>query len=363
MRMYRDIPAVGAAVGALLALSAGYAQEGDMTSYQQPRGYVCYRASEPILVDGSLDKAVWDAAPWTEDFGDTPGEAGPAPRLRPRAKMLWDAEYLNIPAQLDQPHIWATLTEHDSVIFQDNDFEVFIDPDADSHDYYEIEVNALGAEWDLRLAKPYRDGGPALNDWEIPGLKVGVEIRGTINDASDMDEFWTVELAIPWQALQEYSTVPCPPRPGDQWRVNFSRVEWDLDVEDGEYVKIPDRREHNWVWSPQEAVDMHRPETWGYVQFSTEEPGADTFRPDPTGPARWLLQRVYWAQRDYREEHGAWASDVGQLDLSDVDRAGIEGEPTLRLTDDGWEATLESPTSDGGRTTVHIRQDSKVWTG
>ena len=51
-----------------------------------------------------------------------------------------------------------TLTEHDSVIFQDNDFEVFIDPDGDNHNYYEIEINALNTEWDLRLPKPYRDG-------------------------------------------------------------------------------------------------------------------------------------------------------------------------------------------------------------
>ncbi len=332
-----------------------------MTSYRPPRAYVCYRASEPVLVDGSLDKSVWDVAPWTEDFGDILGDAGPTPRFRTRAKILWDDRYLYIAAQLDEPHIWATLTEHDSVIFEDNDFEIFIDPDADSHDYYEVEVNAFGTVWDLRLVKPYRDGGPALNDWEIPGLKVGVHIEGTINDPSDADRFWSVELALPWEVLAEYSSAPSPPAHGDQWRINFSRVEWDVTVEDEDYVKVPGRPEHNWVWSPQEAVDMHRPETWGYVQFSAAEPGTDVFRPDPTGPARWLLQRVYWAQRAYRDAQGEWASHLGQLDLSDVDRSGVEDEPTLRLKDEGWEATLGARSLAGDPVTVHIREDSKVW--
>ena len=75
--------------------------------------------------------------------------------------MLWDDDFFYIAAALEEPHVWATLTEHDSVIFQDPDFEVFLDPDGDNHSYYEIEINALGTVWDLRLVKPYRDGGPA----------------------------------------------------------------------------------------------------------------------------------------------------------------------------------------------------------
>jgi hypothetical protein len=51
------------------------------------------------------------------------------------------------------------------------------------------------------------------------------------------------------------------------WRINFSRVEWKLDVKDGRYVKVPDTKEDNWVWSPQFVVDMHRPRMWGCVEF------------------------------------------------------------------------------------------------
>ena len=102
--------------------------------------------------------------------------------------MLWDETYFYIAAELEEPNVWGTLTEHDSVIFHDNDFEVFIDPDGDNHEYYELEINALNTEWDLFLKKPYRDGGPAINEWEIPGLKTATHTKGKINDPTDLDE-------------------------------------------------------------------------------------------------------------------------------------------------------------------------------
>ena len=86
---------------------------------------------------------------------------------------------------MEEPDVWATLTARDSVIFHDNDFEVFIDPDGDTHEYYELEVNALGTEWDLMLVQPYRDGGPPIDAWDIAGLETGVDVRGTINRPGD----------------------------------------------------------------------------------------------------------------------------------------------------------------------------------
>ena len=57
---------------------------------------------------------------------------------------------------MTEPDLWATLKKRDSVIFYDNDFELFIDPDGDTHCYYELEINSHGTEWDLFLDKPYR---------------------------------------------------------------------------------------------------------------------------------------------------------------------------------------------------------------
>ncbi len=244
----------------------------DTTESITPKRYLCYRATEPLNVDGQLAEPDWQAAPWTDDFVDIEGKKKPKPRFRTRAKMLWDDEYFYIAAELEEPHVWGTLTEHDSVIFQDNDFEVFLDPDGDTHRYGEFEINALNTGWDLYLPRPYREGGKADNSWEIPGLKTAIHVQGTLNDPSDTDRAWSVELAFPWKVLDGLDEQPAPPRDGDTWRVNFSRVQWRHEIVEGKYRKKPNLREDNWVWSPQGVIDMHRPATWGYVEFRREPP-------------------------------------------------------------------------------------------
>ena len=115
--------------------------------------------------------------------------------------MLWDGDHLYIGAWLEDHDVWATLTDRDSIIYHDNDFEVFIDPDGDGRDYFEIEVNALGTVFDLLLERTYRAGGPARHSWNLAGLSLAVVVDGTLNDPNDIDRGWSVEMAIPWGAL------------------------------------------------------------------------------------------------------------------------------------------------------------------
>ena len=324
-----------------------------------PRGYVCFRATEPITLDGKLDEKAWLAVPWTESFVDIEGDLKPLPRLQTRAKMLWDDQYLYIAAHLEEPHVWGTLTKHDAVIFQDNDFEIFIDPDGDNHQYYEIEINSLNTEWDLFLPKPYRDGGPALNEWEIPGLKTAVHVEGTLNDPSDKDQSWSVEFAIPWKVLAEHAHRPAPPRDGDQWRINFSRVEWQHEIVEGKYRKVPKTPENNWVWSPQGYIDMHRPEYWGFVQFSTAPPGTALFRPDPATPIRERLIDVYQAQKQFHEKNHRWADKVGDLDLTGAP-SRYDASISIKSLVDGFEAAISFKPDCGAEQTWSILQDSRL---
>jgi hypothetical protein len=330
-------------------------------AYCPPRGYVCYRAQGRVTIDGKLDDAAWRAVPWTEDFVDIEGDRRRPPRFKTRVKMLWDDTYFYIGAELEEPHVWATLTKHDSVIFQDNDFEVFIDPDGDNHNYAELEINALNTTWDLLLKKPYRDGGKAQNEYEIEGLKTAVHVNGTLNNPRDTDKGWTVEIAIPWKALGKLAKISAPPRDGDQWRVNFSRVEWQHEVVDGKYRKVKGRPEDNWVWSPQGVVDMHRPEMWGYVQFSTAKPGNAKFRPDPAGPARHLLHQIYYAQRAFQKKHGHYAKSLKELGSSSLKHESLAGPPRLETRGNEFRATVDVRYPDGRTWRWHIRHDSRIW--
>ena len=104
-----------------------------------PRSYVAYRADEPPDLDGRVtgDKA-WDTVAWTDPFDDISTET--QPRLLTRAKIRWDDQFLYVGARLQEPDVWANLTEHDSVIFRDNDFEIFVDADQSTAYYKEFEV-------------------------------------------------------------------------------------------------------------------------------------------------------------------------------------------------------------------------------
>ena len=251
--------------------AAGPAAQTAASAPAVPRHYACHRAASPLVLDGLLDDPIWEQAPWTEDFVDIEGGARLPPRFRTRAKMLWDEQYLYIGATLEEPHVWASLTQHDQIVFRDNDFEVFIDPNGDRREYYEIEVNALNTIFDLFLVRTYIDGGPALHGWDCKGLRSAVYVHGTLNDPADLDRGWSVEFAVPWAALAEAAQRPAPPHAGDTWRMNFSRVEWQTRVVNGQYEKVPDRPEDNWVWSPQGMINLHVPERWGLVEFRREQ--------------------------------------------------------------------------------------------
>lgn len=322
----------------------------------QPRGYVCHRLKQPLQIDGRLDDAAWHVLPWTEDFVDIEGSQRPRPRFRTRAKLAWDDDALYIGAELEEPHVRAVLTKHDSYIFhEDHNFEVFLDPDADSHLYAELEINARNTTWDLLLTKPYKDGGQAIDAWEIDGVETAVHVDGTINDPRDRDRGWSVEIRWPWRGLRQIANCPVPPRAGDLWRINFSRVELTFNVTGGEYHRVR-QPEENWVWSPQDVIDMHRPERWGYLQFSAAAPGSDPLRLDPTAPARHLLHRVYEAQNTFYRQHRRYARSLGELKVGDVSHGSFAGPPQLEAISRWYEIYVDL--RDGRR--IRLQADAKI---
>jgi Carbohydrate family 9 binding domain-like len=321
-----------------------------------PKSYVCYRAIEEINIDGKIDDESWQNAFWTDYFVDIEGDLKPLPTWKTRVKMLWDDNYFYFAAEMVEPHVWGKLKERDSVIFFDNDFEIFIDPQGDTHLYYEFEMNALNTVWDLLLNKPYRDfGNKAIDSWDIQKLQTAVYVDGTINDPSDQDYGWNVEVAIPWKVLEECADS-CPPQQGDQWRVNFSRVNWDTEIIDGKYEKIIGNPEHNWVWSPQGIINMHYPELWGIVQFS-EKTSGEKFVYNHIENVKWTMRQIYYKQRTYHMLNGKFANNLDDLKLINLNAEGFNWPPEIYTTPNTFEALL---ISDDGITKISIFEDGLI---
>lgn len=174
---------------------------------------------------------------------------------------------------MEEPCIWATIKQRDAVIFYDDDFEIFIDPDWDTHNYFEFEINAFGTVWDLLLTKPYRANALVFDQFDFKGLQSAVHVDGTINNALDVDKKWRAEVAIPLAAIGEAIFKNALPQNGTLWRVNFSRVDWKMEIGNGRYSKQLNKNgkpfpENNWVWQPMGKISLHEPEFWGIVQFA-----------------------------------------------------------------------------------------------
>lgn len=327
-----------------------------------PKNYICYKADCPVVIDGKIDGDEWANVPWTDHFVDIEGTRRKLdPRFKTRAKMMWDDKYLYIAAYLEEPDVWATITEREAVIYRDNDFEVFIDPNGDSHHYMEFEMNAFSTEWDLMLTKPYRDrGGRAMNTWNINGIKTAVHVDGTINDGTDTDKGWSVEIAMPLASLYDADGIKAAD--GVQWRINFSRVEWFSKWNGKSYEVIPNEitgktgngGEDNWVWSPQGAIAMHQPETWGFLQFSDIVAGKGTakFVWNKNEDVKWALRKLYFRMREHKN-----VKSIADIRPEEIKVKGLDFKPELILTKSGWEISAKG--FDGK--TVFIESDGRTW--
>ncbi len=303
-----------------LSVHAQYREATIKQLLHTPKTYVVYKAQEKINIDGKPDELAWQHAPWTTAFLDIEGTTRPDPLFDTRVKMLWDEHFLYIYAQLEEPHIWATLDKHDDIIYHNNDFEIFIQNLEYGSAYYEIEINALGTIFDLYMPMPYRSGGRALISWDLKGLQSAVHIAGSLNDPSDIDRYWAVEMAIPFAGISHFGRRATP-RPDDLWRINFSRVQWQHEISNGKYHRKTDNNgktmpEYNWVWSPQGIIDMHYPERWGYIRFEENVPQAADINTFDIGPRELVKQKawfIHYLQTRHRRLHGRYTSTAQDL--------------------------------------------------
>jgi len=251
--------------------------------------YTAMRVTTPIQIDGHVDKACWKAATWSPRFVDI--LTGQPVIHDTRAAVLWDDEYLYVAYRAEEPFVHAKFTNHNDFIYEDNDMECFI---AGSDSYYEFEINAYATCYEVYFAwedtfeksglsklpefqrsdlVPFNGvgftnhpRGGRLGNFKLalPGLKKAAFIDGTVNNDTDRDRGWTIELAFPWKSLKWLATDgrALPPKNGDVWRMDFSRF--------NSYKEAPPAKDSGgWFWSPHGVWDSHIPEYFVKVTFST----------------------------------------------------------------------------------------------
>jgi hypothetical protein len=87
--------------------------------------YQAKKINTSIKIDGDVNKDVWKNASWSKRFVDmVTGEAG---MYNTQTAILWNDTHLYIAFLAEEPFVEAQLTERDTIIFLENDLELFID--------------------------------------------------------------------------------------------------------------------------------------------------------------------------------------------------------------------------------------------
>jgi hypothetical protein len=213
--------------------------------------YKAAHTTGPITIDGKLDEPDWKKAASTGPFVRTMD--GGATKYRTEAKMLWDDKFLYVAWICEDEDIWTSYTQHDDPLYNQEVVEIFIDADGDGKTYNELEISPANVTFDAYFPS-HRENLPKAITWES-GIKSAVVVNGTLNNAADKDQSWTVEVAIP---IANLAAVPhVPPLVGDKWRINLYRLDWynERKVNEGS------------AFSPVFIGDFHNLPRFGWLEF------------------------------------------------------------------------------------------------
>jgi hypothetical protein len=209
--------------------------------------YHARRARKPPSIDGILDDPVWKEATTAELVRSLDGGK---PSLRTLARVAYDDANLYVAFDCEDPDVWGTLLRRDDPLYTEEVVEIFIDADGDGRTYNEIEVSPNNVIFDAYF--PARRQGMDTS-WDS-GTRSAVKVRGTLNDPSDRDEGWSVEMQIPIARLAQVPRVP--PKKGDRWRFNLYRLE-----------HLNRTSVEGYAFSPPLVGDFHHLPRFGWLVF------------------------------------------------------------------------------------------------
>ena len=215
----------------------------------------CRRAAGPIRIDGGADEPAWRTAVVVDRFSanwsKSPAKSATA------ARLLWDDQYLYFFADMQDPDLYADMTEHDDMTWLNDVFELFFKPAESHRGYYEFQINAANTQMDMYL--PSRGSG-GYRRWARArqfGWQTAVKRQGDLNSSDDdatNDQGWSVEGRFPWT---DFAPSGGKPPAGARWRFALCRYDYSKALE------APDLTSSAKLTLP----DFHRYEDYSILRF------------------------------------------------------------------------------------------------
>jgi len=232
-------------------------------------------STNEISIDGILNEHAWAGSADSGAFVNVgTGSFDPGQLVGGRARLLWSRDALFLGIEVRDVDIRGNFEKGavDPHLWTENTAEIMIDPDGDgdNRDYYEIQIGPQNLVFDSRFDDYNQPrvlpAGPFGHQEWTAHVTSAVAIHGTLNVSSDRDQGYVVEAKIPWSAFDKAKTIP--PRPGDQWRMNFyamrnnGGVAWSPILGQGNFHKASRFGRVTWAGSSASAT---RPSVSGSV--------------------------------------------------------------------------------------------------
>ena len=165
------------------------------------------RITEPILIDGRLDEAAWEAAQPADRFTQWEPKPGMPATDDTEVRFLYDDNNLYIGARcFDSEPTRLTVNElrKDFDAGQDDGFGIVLDTLHDRQTGFVFQTNPAGARRDVQVSQ---DGEQTNQDWDgVWDVQTSIDERG-----------WIAEIVIPFKTLR-FSSAPTL-----EWGLNIMR--------------------------------------------------------------------------------------------------------------------------------------------
>lgn len=216
--------------------------------------YNCPFSETPITVDGELNEPIWEKA---QTIPLVIPVSFQQPISKTEAKVVYDKNYLYVAFKAYDEDIWSLLTERDSSTCNEDVLEVFFKTHPDKDPYFNFEINALGTVLDAYNLKRNAAGNyKRWSQWDCAGLKMAIKVKGTLNDWTDRDEYWILEVAIPFAGIPTLGGKA--PTKGDKWLFSLARYDYS--------IYLPEGRELT-ASAPLSVLNFHWHEDWRELIF------------------------------------------------------------------------------------------------
>jgi len=237
--------------GVILLFAAD--KQTDPKTLPAPKRIVIPKLQGNLEIDGDLREPVWAKAAVLNPFFKNDGSG--RERENTEVRLWYDDKALYMSWKCQDADVQATFTERDSKFWEEEVAEFFVTA-KDLKQYFELQWNPLGGVFDAIIDNDLDERGVSKKfngEWgyTAKGMKSAVKLKGTASNSNDKDEYWHVEVMVPFADLSQPT-----PEPKEVWRANFYR-----------FNRAKGQSPELLSWSPTMYPSFHEPSRFGYLEF------------------------------------------------------------------------------------------------